>query len=383
MELPNGFHLSQIASTLTPSIQELIILPTEKCNLRCTYCYEDFAIGKMSEATQRGVENFIENRISGLRSLRLSWFGGEPLVAKDVVLRISSHAKRLSDQHGVRLLGGLTTNAYLLDLPLFNSLLDYDQDFFQVTLDGWGEAHDAVRKFADGRGSFAKIWDNLVALKTVERKFEICIRVHVRRDNLDGLPLLMERLGRAFGGDDRFRLDFQHLRDLGGPGGKTIIDGVNLSEIPAIDSRMRAIFRANSLPQIEGADDQAAAGDNSRSDAITEALEAGKAAGESAGSQRAEDLLLGNNYICYAAKANSLLIRANGRVGKCTVALNDDRNDIGSLNEDGTVAIDNSKLKPWLRGLDDFNVDTLGCPLHNLPIARSHEESVERKTEHV
>jgi molybdenum cofactor biosynthesis enzyme MoaA len=44
----NGFTSSQIASTLSNRIQQLILLPTERCNFRCTYCYEDFVLGRMS-----------------------------------------------------------------------------------------------------------------------------------------------------------------------------------------------------------------------------------------------------------------------------------------------------------------------------------------------
>ena len=53
--LPNGFTRCQIAAAISPRIQELILLPTEKCNFRCTYCYEDFELGKMSEETRRTV----------------------------------------------------------------------------------------------------------------------------------------------------------------------------------------------------------------------------------------------------------------------------------------------------------------------------------------
>ena len=99
---------------------------------------------------------------------------------------------------------------------------------------------------------------------------------------------------------------------------------------------------------------------------LVEQLNLTKAHGESAGSQRAEDLAAGGNYICYAAKANSLLVRADGRIGKCTVALNDPRNDIGRLAEDGSVVIDNDKLRPWISGLGTLDVATLGCPLSRL-----------------
>jgi hypothetical protein len=50
-ELPNGFDARQIAAYITQKFQELILLPTEKCNFRCTYCYEDFELGRMKEST--------------------------------------------------------------------------------------------------------------------------------------------------------------------------------------------------------------------------------------------------------------------------------------------------------------------------------------------
>jgi len=44
LELPKGFSRQLLERSLSPRHQELILLPTEKCNFRCTYCYEDFVI---------------------------------------------------------------------------------------------------------------------------------------------------------------------------------------------------------------------------------------------------------------------------------------------------------------------------------------------------
>ncbi|MDB5431628.1 MAG: radical protein [Caulobacter sp.] len=357
--LPNGFTRPQIAAAITPRAQELILLPTERCNLRCSYCYEDFAIGKMSEATQRGIELLLARRVPGLVALRLSWFGGEPLMAKDVVLRLSEYAHVLCTEHGVRLDGGLTTNAVQLDLDLFRRLLAARQNFFQITLDGWGATHDAVRKHADGRGSFERIWHNLVAMRAVDETFEVVIRVHVRRENIEAMPELMAQLGAHFGGDERFRLDFEHVRDLGGVGGASVKQPVHLEELHEIEAQMRRVFLAHFPPdkrQHNALDQTDASG----------VVRDAKAKGESAGGQRLQDLAAGGNYICYAAKPNSILIRANGRIGKCTVALYDERNDIGCLNADGTFTIDQDKVKPWMRGLSDLDPASLGCPLSGM-----------------
>lgn len=359
---------NQVAQALSPRLQELILLPTEKCNLRCTYCYEDFKIGRMSERTQTAIERFLEQRVEQLTGLRFSWFGGEPLVAKDIVLRLSRFADALCERNGVDFNGGLTTNAYFLDRQTFEDLIACKQTFFQITLDGWGPTHDQVRRFADGRGTFDKIWSNLVGLKAVEGEFEILVRIHVRRDNIESLPILIERIAEEFGLDPRFRLDFEHVRDLGGSGGKTVIDGVSYAELGPIEKVLRErYYRATVLAH--GVDTGAVAAWRESDDQVASA----KSAGESAGSQRLADLASGGPYICYASRPNSLLVRADGRIGKCTVALNDTRNDVGRLNDDGTVFIDNPKLRPWIRGFENLDEGVLGCPLSDLPGALERE----------
>lgn len=336
----------QIAQAVTPRLQELIILPTERCNLRCTYCYEDFAIGRMSEETIAGIERFLENRMEGLDKINFSWFGGEPLVAKDIVLRISKFAKALCDQSGVELYGGFTTNAYLLTSDLFEELISYDQRFFQITLDGWGAQHDELRKFADGRGSFDQIWQNLKSMKSSSGDFSVQLRIHVRRDNLKDIPELIDRLAAEFGADPRFYIDIQHLRNMGGEGGASVVDPLSLTEINDLSKKfqLRYAQKSSALNQEDTSE-------------LNNASEI----------KQSYDV---DPYICYAAKPNSLLIRANGRIGKCTVALSDDRNDIGQLNPDGSITVDNDKLRPWLRGLGSFDVNALGCPLHSLPKAK-------------
>lgn len=356
----NGFSRRSIAESITNRRMELILLPTEKCNLRCTYCYEDFAIGRMSETTQVAIERLLERRIPELDHLELSWFGGEPLAAKEVVLRLSEFAYRLCEAHNVQFRGGMTTNAVHLNSALLNALLDRNQSFFQVTLDGWRSVHDEVRRYADGRGSFDQIWTNILAAKQLDRNFEFVLRVHVRRNNIETLDELMRELGAAVGGDDRFRLDFQHLRDLGGEGGKSVQKPVTMAELFQLERGFRRVF-AEASGAVAGVEPESAA---------YSAFET-RQSSESAGSRRREDIDEGGGYICYAAKPNSLLIRGDGRLAKCTVAFDDDRNTIGRIQADGTLEIDNGKLAPWVRGLSDFDPGSLACPLQGMARALS------------
>lgn len=362
-ELPNGFLRSQVAAALSPKFQELILLPTERCNFRCTYCYEDFELGRMSEVTQVAIERFVERRAPELEDLRFSWFGGEPLLAKDIVLRLSRHAQKVCASVGTRFRGGLTTNAYLLTKDLAADLLGCGQDFFQITLDGWRDVHDEVRKRADGKGTFDRIWRNLLEMRNLSQSFEVVVRIHVRRDNQENLAQLMREYAVAFEGDRRYRLDFQHLRDMGGDGGKSVKNAVTLDELTGIESTLRQEYKS-ALGKLRQSSPALRAQSTSNEETVPQQR---VNAGESAGSQRASDRILGAPYICYAGKANSLLIRANGRIAKCTVAFDDDRNDIGHITDDGKVVVDNKKFSPWIRGLGTLDPDDTNCPIRGIP----------------
>lgn len=346
-----------VASSCSPRIQEFIILPTEQCNFRCTYCYEDFKVGAMSDEVQASIEKLLDRRIPELESLTLSWFGGEPLAARKAVLRIAAHAKKLCDLYGVNLSGALTTNAWLLDFELFEDLLRLDQRFFQITLDGWRSEHDKFRKRANGGGTFDRIWDNLLAFRSSSEPFEVQLRIHVRRESWRELDELILAIAEHFGRDLRFTLDFEHIRNLGGDGGKSVKNPLSLEELRTIEVDLKSMFEAAmrkyhpDLIRQRGQSEQ----NVERLDSSTDGARA--------------DAKNYDGYVCYAAKPNSLLIRADGRIGKCTVALTDNRNTIGSIAADGSLKLDNRKLQPWIRGMQSLNPMELGCPLVGLNAA--------------
>jgi len=346
VDLPNGFTKQQIAGCITAKRLQLTIFPTEKCNFRCTYCYEDFLIGRMSEANQRGVKNLITNRASELKELSISWFGGEPLLALPVIRNICKHAKALSEEHGFAFDGGFTTNAYLLTREVMEELVSLHQTFYQITLDGWGSQHDKTRKRADGAGTFEKIWANLLDIKQSSARFEIVFRIHLTHENFDSLKELCTHLGQEFGRDNRFRLNFQDIRDLGGSGSENITP-ITADTYKSRSQQLARVFAIASGVPVEEFKE----------------VEVEVQTGESASGRRAYEMGGNEPYICYASKPNHLMIRANGRIGKCTVALDDARNDLGKICEDGTISIDQEKARKWYGGFTSFDIDQMGCPI--------------------
>src|SRR5260370_20498979 len=109
---------------ISNEILNLIILPTEACNFRCVYCYESFKVGKMQESVITGIKRLIDSRVADLKLLAVSWFGGEPLPAADVMEEISEHILGVTTSHpSLKFEASISTNGYFLDTELFRKLL--------------------------------------------------------------------------------------------------------------------------------------------------------------------------------------------------------------------------------------------------------------------
>jgi len=175
-----------VADAFDTKALELILLPTEKCQLRCTYCYEDFALGKMPADIVVGIKRLVAMRMPDLRRFRLSWFGGEPLLARGIVLDVSHHCRMLAAEHGVAFHGSMTTNGMLLDQKMLRSLNEAGVNDFQITLDGAPQFHNRTRITLHGGPTFQRIWDNLLAIRESELKLTVVLRLHMSPSNRDG-----------------------------------------------------------------------------------------------------------------------------------------------------------------------------------------------------
>lgn len=321
-----------LAAALLGRAVELYINSTEQCNFRCRYCYEEFLAGRMTPAVVERVKRFIDKRSAGPEHMYLNWFGGEPLIASDIVLEISRHARKRCEEKGIGLSGSVTTNAWNLTASLMSDLVDAGLTYYQVTVDGDEESHDQMRVRADGKGTFSTIWNNLLELRASDLGFSLLLRVHLRPGNFESVRSLLRKTGRAFEGDRRFVVGVHPLEDLGGPTGGSfeVLDGAECLE------------QCRSLREEFG-------------EAVmvygTETPAEGETAVEGCGAS-----------VCYACKSNAFLIRSDGRVGKCTVALDKDFNTVGYLDDDGSLRVNQARMRKWTDALYTLEPAVLACP---------------------
>lgn len=319
-----------LARSLSNERLHLILMPTEACNFRCVYCYEDFKYRRMEPWVVEAVRKWIASRAPGLRSLHLSWFGGEPLLARGVIRTLMGDARDLKEKyHDLVVTSNATTNGYLLTPAVLTELADLGVHGYQISFDGPPEYHNRKRVLAGGGPTFDRIWGNLLAAREVARDFLITIRLHVDHENAADAPRFVEMVHDAFGGDRRFDLYIRSLARLGGPNDETLAV-FDRDEAPAFLEPLKEQARSLGLRLFE--------------------TEPG-------------------HSICYAARANSFVVRANGRLNKCTVALEEPSNQVGVLRADGTLEIMRAPMVLWMRGLKTGNAAELKCPARGIGVA--------------
>jgi uncharacterized protein len=294
-------------------ILELILLASEDCNFRCTYCYEAFARGTMRPEVRRGVRKLVESRLSSLKTLAISWFGGEPLYGWAAVEELAPFFHQTAVDNGLAFASHMTTNGYLLTPDVVDKLLAWRIDDFQITLDGPPEEHDRWRPTRDGQGSFDTIFRNLEAMARRRDDFSVILRVNFSPETHPHLGRLLDVLSTRFRDDSRFNLSFHPVGRWGGPNDDDFSVCVG-NEGRLVKQQLRQAARERGFE-------------------IFGTLK--KVHGPGA-------------EVCYAARPYNYLIGADGKVMKCTIVLDaKEYNVVGKLHENGELELDEDKMALW------------------------------------
>jgi uncharacterized protein len=293
-------------------VLELILMASEDCNFRCTYCYEDFARGTMLPSVRQGVKNLVSKRIQKLNRLHISWFGGEPLYGIEAIEDLAPYLLGLAREHGVPFTSHMTTNGYLLDKEMADRLFSWSITNFQITLDGLPEHHNHSRPARDGGPTFDTILNNLKSLAARDESFRVMLRVNFDHVNSPGLSNFVEVLADAFRHDPRFVLSLRPVGQWGGPNDAEL-------EVCGNDDAQRI-----------------------QTDLVAEARRQGLSVGSLRDASRV------GSQTCYAARPFNFLIGASGKVMKCTVSLDKDENNVvGRITPEGELQLDEERLALW------------------------------------
>lgn len=142
----------------------LMLYLTEDCNLRCTYCFVNKSPRTMSlETARKSVDFYLHREISGnLRQLNLTFFGGEPFMALDVMDEVIRHAGEVAAKARKSVSFAATTNATIAT-PRVERLITEAGIHLLVSIDG-GEESMASRPYLGGGSPWRAVSRNLKRL---------------------------------------------------------------------------------------------------------------------------------------------------------------------------------------------------------------------------
>lgn len=172
------------------------------CNLKCKYCFADEGEYKgkreiMSFDVAKRALDFLISQSGPRYNIEVDLFGGEPLMAFDMIKQLVDYAKSIEKQVNKNIRFTITTNGLLLNDEIIE-YLNKNMKNIILSIDGRKEVNDNMRLTATGTGSYDIIIDKIRKLiDGREEGKEYYLRGTYTHQNLD------------------FSNDFMHLANEG------------------------------------------------------------------------------------------------------------------------------------------------------------------------
>ncbi len=299
-----------------------VIAPTFDCNLSCFYCFEAKSKEKMTPEVQESVASFIASRLEGaaVPELAVEWYGGEPLLALEVVRDLSDRLRSVCEERGYGYRAAMVTNGTLLDPAAIDTLDAGGVDSYHITLDGPAEIHDGRRaKEGVPSSTFESIVGNTEAAAAGG---QVNVRLNVGRSNRGAVGAFLEFAKRRRWSER----------------------GIEIYPAPIFGASTPCMgYPEEALPEED----------------FDSVLDEFCAAGfEGQGSNLAEVVGFppSRHYSCEALAFNSFAVSPTGHLFKCPLEMDDESKAVGTVT--GPLDLYNPNLLKWL-SFDPFSVP--GC----------------------
>ena len=304
----------------------LMIYTTEQCNFRCVYCCEEHVDKRLSDENWENVLNFIDKRIEQdkIQVVRISFFGGEPLLEAKKILEFSKKLTDLKKKYKKLVIDNdITTNGYLLTPKLYDELVKFNVLTFQITVDGFADTHNKMRPRVDGEGTWDKIIDNLKYINSQKDKAVVVVRTNFNATNE-----------------------------------KTVKDFIKWAK--NILNSQKFTFMAHPVLKFSDNVAQEQVADESKKQKVKSDTDY-----EERSVNQYRNPLRNIGYTCKCSMKNYYVIKVNGRVSKCEQAYGDGF-DVGYLDETGIHFDMDENL--WNEGYETENCKD--CYIYPLCAAR-------------
>ena len=286
----------------------LTIAPTLDCNFSCPYCFETKEKGKMEENTIKNIIEFIK-RQNHLNDIRITWFGGEPLLYPDVIEKIS---EGLETACNIPVSAKIITNGYFLNEKNIALLEKAKVNTIQLTIDGMSDTHNKIKFTETDNNTFGTVLNNIDVFAKLNPSINLAIRVNIDKNN-----------------QKEFYQLYAFFRDRY-PNNK------NIFLVPAFIT----VTTKNTC----------------KDSCLISNIEKFSVFKDFSQTMKNVNLIYPNNHMheCAARNPTMWVIAPNGDLYKCWEIIGDRKYKIGELTEDGIKITDHKQLNRYLYGADPF-----------------------------
>lgn len=180
------------------STMSLVLVPTTSCNFKCDYCFEGKKQNKfMTPDIEDAIIGYV-SKAKKLENLRLTWYGGESLLALSIMESMYSklsHIQKLKiDKHTI------ITNGYLINDNVISYINYSHVNDIQVTLDGAETNHNRTRNLGKVKtDTYHSIIQNIGRLLRECHNLNVRVRVNITNETKEDFMKVYEQLHYEFG----------------------------------------------------------------------------------------------------------------------------------------------------------------------------------------
>lgn len=235
-----------------------VVMVSGTCNFGCDYCGQNHKNIKLSKENQDRIFEDIKDKLrtKKFEELFLGWFGGEPMLALDVIESLAPRLIKLCEEENVRYVSHIATNASLLTEERAEICVKKCKiNFWGITIDGNAEEHNARRCLKGRQGTFNEVYNNFKGLLKIVKdnpEVEVTLRCNVDMRNADAIFHLIDILHADH--LERYKNLFVYLapiHDWGNDAGKKAIEQEEFArlEIQAMAQLIELGFSVKPLPK--------------------------------------------------------------------------------------------------------------------------------------
>lgn len=175
----------------------LTLAPTMDCCFRCHYCFEKYKEKKyMTPEVMDTIIKYVTS-YSELRDIKITWFGGEPLMATP---QIEAFYNKFAAIWKNPVVSNIITTGYHINKEAIRIMKKVGITSAQITLDGMRKTHNKVKYLPSGEDVFEKVLSNIELLNDLAPEINIVIRVNLTRENAHEYAMLFKLFCERFRG---------------------------------------------------------------------------------------------------------------------------------------------------------------------------------------